>query len=99
MRFYVYCLSDESDAAPSEGLSGVGGARVRLLPFGGLSVVVSEFEGERAAVTRENLLAHNRVNAHVLARVTPLPSASARSRTRRGSRHMSRRTSRHSPKA
>jgi hypothetical protein len=73
MRFYVYCLSDELADAPSEELTGVGGARVRLLPFGNLSVVASEFEGERAAVTRENLLAHNRVNAHVLARVTPLP--------------------------
>ena len=34
---------------------------------------MSEFEGERVAVTREHLLAHNRVNAHVLARATPLP--------------------------
>lgn len=73
MRFYVYCLCDELADAPLEELTGVGGARVRLLPFGGLSAVASEFEGERAAVTRENLLAHNRVNAHVLARVTPLP--------------------------
>jgi hypothetical protein len=73
MRFYVYCLSNESDDAPFEELSGVGGARVRLLPFGNLSAVASEFEGERVAVTRENLREHNRVNAHVLARVTPLP--------------------------
>lgn len=73
MRFYVYCLSDELADAPFEELAGVGGARVRLLPFGGVSAIVSEFEGERAPVTRENLLAHNRVNAHVLARATPLP--------------------------
>ena len=57
----------------------MGGAHVRLLAFAGATsaagvvAVLSEFEGERAAVTRENLLAHNRVNAHVLARVTPLP--------------------------
>jgi hypothetical protein len=73
MRLYVYCLSDEPGAAPSEGLEGVGGARVRLFESGGLSVVVSDFEGERAPITREGLRAHNRVNAHVLARVTPLP--------------------------
>lgn len=76
MKFYVYCLSDELDGASVEGLAGVGGAPVRLLAFGEASPVVavlSEFEGASAAVTRENLLAHNRVNAHVLARVTPLP--------------------------
>jgi hypothetical protein len=76
MKFYVYCLSDELADASVEGLSGVGGAPVRLLPVGGVApvvAVVSDFEGERALVTRENLLAHNRVNAHVLARVTPLP--------------------------
>jgi len=76
MKFYLYCLSDElADAtdAPVEGLSGVGDARARLHSVGGVCAVVSEFEGERVAVTRENLRAHNRVNAHVLARVTPLP--------------------------
>ena len=79
MKFYVYCLSDELNGASIEGLTGVGGADVRLLAFGvadsafGVVAVLSEFEGARAAVTRENLLAHNRVNAHVLARVTPLP--------------------------
>jgi hypothetical protein len=79
MKFYAYCLSDESDAASIEGLTGVGGAAVRLLAVGGAAsvlgvvAVLSEFEGERVHVTRENLLAHNRVNAHVLARATPLP--------------------------
>src|SRR3954470_18934430 len=73
MKFYLYCLSDELAFESIEGLKGVGDARVRLLPVGGLSAVVSEFERKHAAVTRENLHAHNRVNAHVLARVTPLP--------------------------
>ena len=73
MKFYVYCLSDELADESVGGLTGVGGASVRLLRAGGLSAVASEFAGERVAVTRENLLAHNRVNAHVLARVTPLP--------------------------
>ncbi len=79
MRFYVYCLSDEPRAVSVEGVKGVCGAEARALEVGGASsavgvvAVVSEFEGERAAVTRENLRAHNGVNAHVLARATPLP--------------------------
>lgn len=79
MKFYVYCLSDELTGASTEGLTGVGGAGVRLLAAGGAAAAVgvlavaSEFGGGRVAVTRENLLAHNSVNAHVLARVTPLP--------------------------
>lgn len=79
MKFYVYCLSDGLSDASVEGLTGVGGAHVRLVSIGGAAsvfgvvAVVSEFAGERVALTRENLLAHNRVNAHVLARVTPLP--------------------------
>lgn len=73
MRLYVYCVSDELEAAAVEGVEGVGGAAARLVRIGRLSAVVSAFEGERAAVTREALRAHNRVNAHVLALVTPLP--------------------------
>ena len=79
MKFYVYCLSDGLSGASAEGLTGVGGAPVRLVEVGGAAsvfgvvAVLSEFAGERVPLTRENLLAHNRVNAHVLARVTPLP--------------------------
>jgi hypothetical protein len=74
MRLYVYCLSDESAGDAHEWPEGVGGARVRLSAAAcGVRAVVSEFEGERVLVTRENLRAHNRVNARALARVTPLP--------------------------
>jgi len=79
MKFYVYCLSDGLSGASAEGLTGVGGAAVRVVEVGGAAsvfgvvAVLSEFAGERVPLTRENLLAHNRVNAHVLARVTPLP--------------------------
>jgi hypothetical protein len=76
MKFYVYCLSDEPDALPSEWPEGLGGARARALEVGGSAsfvAVVSEFEGSRAPVTRESLRAHNRVNAQALARSTPLP--------------------------
>ena len=73
MSLYVYCLSDELDAAAFEGLTGVGGASVRVLSLGRVAAVVSEFEDESVAVTGENVRAHNRVNSQVLAALTPLP--------------------------
>jgi hypothetical protein len=73
MSLYVYCLGDELSGVAFEGLSGVGGARVRLLGLGRLAAVVSDAGGEAVAVTEESLLAHNRVNAAALAVSTPLP--------------------------
>ncbi len=73
MSLYVYCLGDELPADAFEGLTGVGGAPVRLLKLGPLAAVVSDAGEEPVAVTEENLLAHNRVNAAALAASTPLP--------------------------
>src|SRR5205085_2780008 len=73
MSLYVYCLSDELDAAAFEGLTGVGGASARVLSLGRIAAVVSEFEDESVALTSENVRAHNRVNSQVLAALTPLP--------------------------
>ncbi len=73
MSLYVYCLGDELPGDAFEGLTGVGGAPVRLLKLGPLAAVVSEAGEEPVAVTEENLLAHNRVNAAALAASTPLP--------------------------
>lgn len=73
MSFYVYCLSDELGREQVETLEGVAGARVQVSEWSGLAAVVSEFDGARVALTRENLRAHNRVLAHVLALTTPLP--------------------------
>ena len=73
MSLYVYCLGDDLSGAAFEGLSGVGGARVRVLALGALAAVVSEPGEEAVAVNEENLLAHNRVNAAALAVTTPLP--------------------------
>jgi hypothetical protein len=73
MSLYVYCFGDELRGAAFEGVSGVGRAAVRLLALGRLWAVVSEALEEPAAVTEENLLAHNRVNAAALAHTTPLP--------------------------
>lgn len=73
MSLYVYCLGDELAGSAFEGLAGVGGARVSLLTLGRLAAVVSVAADEAPAVTEENLLAHNRVNAAALAVSTPLP--------------------------
>jgi hypothetical protein len=73
MSLYVYCLGEGLEGAAFEGVSGVGGAPVRVLSLGRLSAVVSDAGGAADAVTEENLLAHNRVNAAALAVSTPLP--------------------------
>jgi hypothetical protein len=73
MSLYVYCLGDELSAEWFGDLRGVGGAPVRVLAAGALAAAVSEFGGEAAEVSAENVRAHNRVNAAALARTTPLP--------------------------
>jgi hypothetical protein len=73
MSLYVYCLGDEPRGEWFGELRGVGGARVGVVAFGRLAAVVSEFGGEGAEVSAENVRAHNRVNAAALARATPLP--------------------------
>jgi hypothetical protein len=73
MNVYAYCLSDEITAGSLEALTGIGGATTRLIRRERIAAVVSDFEGESVAVTRENVLAHERVVGGVLARATPLP--------------------------
>jgi hypothetical protein len=73
MRLYVYCLCDEEGGASTVGAEGVAGARVRVEQYASVLAVVSDYAEERVPISREHLLAHNRVNACVLARTTPLP--------------------------
>ena len=73
MQLYVYCLGDEVKADWVEGVVGVGGARPRLVERAGIRAVVSEYGDEKIGVTRENVLAHERVVRRVLAETTPLP--------------------------
>jgi hypothetical protein len=73
MGLYVYCLCEDPGAAAFEWPAGVGGARVRVLSFGGLAAVVSEAGEEATAANEGTLLAHNRVNAAALVAATPLP--------------------------
>lgn len=73
MTLYAYCLSDELEGRVPEDLVGVGGGRPRLQEHQGIQAVVSEFEGERVTLLRENVFAHERVVQSVLRSVTPLP--------------------------
>lgn len=73
MNLYAYCLSDCLSADMLEDVKGVEDCKPRLLQCGDLSVAVSDFEGERVTIERENIFAHERVIRRVLRRVTPLP--------------------------
>jgi len=73
MSLYVYCLSDELGEAGLAGVRGLAGAAARVFSHAGLGAVVSPFSESPVPVTREHVLAHNRVNAQVLALTTPLP--------------------------
>ena len=73
MNLYAYCLGDEVTAGSIEDSAGVAGARPRLVERAGISAVVSPFGDEKIAVTRENVMAHERVVRRVLAETTPLP--------------------------
>lgn len=73
MTLYAYCLSDELAGRVPEDVTGVDGKGPRILEYEGIQVVVSEFEGAKVAVERENVFAHERVIQRVLGHVTPLP--------------------------
>jgi hypothetical protein len=73
VSLYVYCVGDGLSAELFSDLCGVGDVPVRLLVMGGIAAVVSEFAGEAVELSARNVRAHNRVNARVLARSTPLP--------------------------
>ncbi|MBV9957262.1 MAG: GvpL/GvpF family gas vesicle protein [Acidobacteria bacterium] len=70
---YLYCLSDEATARVLDGAAGIGGVAPHLFDCAGICAVVSEFASATVAVTRENVLAHERVLSRVLAATTPLP--------------------------
>jgi hypothetical protein len=72
MKLYAYCLVEDLDAfdATTRGLSG---AAVRSLQIDELAVLVSDFNNDTVAVTRENALDHAAVVRSVLDRTTPLP--------------------------
>ncbi len=74
MSLYAYCLCrDELAADALAAVVGVAGGAAELLCCGRLWAVVSEFTSEALAVTRDNVLAHERVCGRVLTQTTPLP--------------------------
>ena len=73
MNFYAYCLSDEATPDMIERAAGVECAQARLIEHESIKIIVSDFEGERARVTRENIFAHENIIHQILTRTTPLP--------------------------
>jgi len=74
MKLYAYCVSEDGGELVNKALStGVGDSPVRWLKADQLIVAVSEVEGDTVAITRENVLAHERVIRRVLEYTTPLP--------------------------
>jgi hypothetical protein len=73
MTLYAYCLSDRLTRGMLEDVAGLSNVEPRLLEFGEINVAVSEFEGEKVKVERENVFAHERVVQSVLRHTTPLP--------------------------
>ncbi len=73
MKLYAYCLSDEVEEDEFEVVEGVAGATARLLESEGIKAVVSDFSESSVAVTRENVLAHERVVRRMLRNSSLLP--------------------------
>ena len=73
MNLYAYCLSDEVTESMTESVAGLSDVKLRTVRCGEIVAVVSEFSDEQVKVTRESVLAHERVVRRVLAETTPLP--------------------------
>src|ERR1043166_5133307 len=72
MKLYAYCLVEDVNALDANPLR-ITGAAVRLLQVDEFAVLVSNFDADTVAVTRENALDHAAVVRSVLDRTTPLP--------------------------
>ncbi len=72
MKLYTYCLVEDLDAFDAT-TRGISGGAVRSLQIDELAVLVTDFNADTVAVTRENALDHAAVVRSVLDRTTPLP--------------------------
>jgi len=72
MKLYAYCLVEDLDAFDAT-TRGISGAAVRSLQIDELAVLITDFNADTVAVTRENALDHAAVVRSVLDRTTPLP--------------------------
>jgi gas vesicle protein GvpL/GvpF len=74
MKLYAYCVSEDGGKpVDKELVTGIAESRVRWLKAGELIAAVSEVDGDTIAITRDNILAHERVVRRVLEYTTPLP--------------------------
>ena len=73
MKLYLYCLSDDAKIAAIEATAGLNGAYTRAIDLGKIKAIVSDVESHQIKVTRENVLAHERVIDRVMIVTTPLP--------------------------
>ncbi len=72
MKLYTYCLVEDLDAFDAT-TRGISGGAVRSLQIDELAVLVTDFNADTVAVTRENALDHAAVVRSVLDLTTPLP--------------------------
>jgi len=78
MRLYLYCLSDELNAdelnaCAIQSVAGIAEAVPRMVDLGAIKAVVSDVQIQQVIVTKDNVLAHERVIDFVMAQTTPLP--------------------------
>jgi hypothetical protein len=73
MKLYLYCLSDDLEVGQIEAVAGIAGAVTRAIDLGAVRAVVSDVHIHEVKVSKENVLAHERVIDRVMAQTTPLP--------------------------
>ena len=73
MKLYAYFVSDDPGVQVPESVTGVGGSAVHLMKAEKLFVGVSETNDAPVAITRDNVVAHERVVRSVFEHTTPLP--------------------------
>jgi hypothetical protein len=72
MKIYPYCLVSSRVLLPAS-IPGLDGRPILQQDIGGLTVILSESDAEKVALTRENVLRHDAVVRSVLEHETPLP--------------------------
>jgi hypothetical protein len=72
MKLYAYCVV-KSDNSESNDMRGLVDRAVYSIGAGEVAALVSDFDGDVMPVSRDNILAHQRVVKKVLERTTPLP--------------------------
>jgi hypothetical protein len=72
MKLYAYCVV-KSDASQSNDMGGLADRAVYSIGAGEVAAIVSDFDGNVMPISRDNILAHQKVVKNVLERTTPLP--------------------------